>query len=86
MVSVFGSLQECLRLTSLDEVDPYICFTNTFDGSGSIKVCSTPVRVVCNNTLNLALSNAKRTWSTRHVGDIKGKLEEAKETLGLAKK
>ena len=67
-----------------DDVDPYICFTNTFDGSGAIKVCLTPIRVVCNNTLNLALSRASRSWSTKHMGDMAGKLMEAKETLMLA--
>ena len=67
-----------------DDVDPYLCFTNTFDGSGAIKVCMTPVRVVCNNTLNLALETTKRSWSTRHIGDLAGKLHQAKETLGLA--
>lgn len=67
-----------------DDVIPYICFTNSHDGSGCIKVCMTPTRVVCNNTLNLALSTAKRMWSTRHVGNISGKLEEAKQTLGMA--
>lgn len=67
-----------------DDIEPYICFTNTHDGSGAIKVCMTPVRVVCNNTLNLALKTAKRSWSTRHVGDIQGKLDEARQTLGLA--
>lgn len=67
-----------------DDIIPYICFTNSHDGSGCIKVCMTPTRVVCNNTLNLALSTAKRMWSTRHVGNISGKLEEAKQTLGMA--
>lgn len=67
-----------------DKVDPYICFTNTFDGTGAIKICMTPVRVVCNNTLNIALSSAQRAWSTKHVGDIKGKLEEARQTLQMA--
>lgn len=67
-----------------DDVDPYICFTNTHDGTGAIKVCMTPIRVVCNNTLNVALNNAKRMWSTKHVGDMESKLLEAKETLGLA--
>ena len=67
-----------------DDVDPYLCFTNTFDGSGAITVCMTPVRVVCNNTLNLALETTKRSWSTRHIGDLAGKLHQAKETLGLA--
>lgn len=67
-----------------DNIVPYLCFTNTHDGSGAVKVCSTPIRVVCNNTLNLALHNAKRTWSVRHVGNIEGKLAEAAETLQLA--
>ena len=67
-----------------DDIDPYICFTNTHDGTGSIKVCMTPVRVVCNNTLNFALANAKRSWSTRHMGNMAEKLAEAKHTLGLA--
>ena len=69
-----------------DKFDPYICFTNTHDGTGSIRVCMTPIRVVCNNTLNVALSTAKRSWSTKHMGDMQTKLQEAKITLGLADK
>ena len=67
-----------------DAIDPYICFSNSHDGTGAIKVCMTPIRVVCNNTLNLALNNASRTWSTKHIGDISAKLAEAKHTLMLA--
>jgi hypothetical protein len=44
----------------------------------------TPIRVVCNNTLNMALSSAERSWSTPHRGDIKTRLEEARQTLQLA--
>jgi len=69
-----------------DKFDPYICFMNTHDGTGAIRVCMTPVRVVCNNTLNFALSTAKRMWSAKHMGNIQMKLEEARETLGLANK
>lgn len=67
-----------------DKVDPYICFTNSHDGTGAIKVCMTPIRVVCSNTLNIALSQASRSWSSKHMGDMAGKLHEAKITLGLA--
>lgn len=66
-----------------DDLEQYICFTNTFDGSGAIQVICTPIRVVCNNTLNLALNSAKRKWSTRHIGDMQSKLTEARITLGL---
>lgn len=67
-----------------DKFDPYICFTNSHDGFGAVKVCMTSTRVVCNNTLNLALSTASRMWSTRHVGNIQEKLAEAQHTLKLA--
>ena len=68
-------------IISGDEITPYLVFMNTHDGTGAIKAAMTPVRVVCMNTLNLALSTAKRSWSTNHVGDIRGKLEDARYTL-----
>ena len=67
-----------------DDVDPYICFANSFDGSGAVQVCATPIRVVCANTMNLALNTAKRKWSTKHVGNMQSKLEEARMCLMLA--
>ena len=67
-----------------EEFIPYLCFTNSHDGTGAIKAVMTPIRVVCQNTLNVALSGAKRAWSTKHMGDLKSKLEEAKTTLKLA--
>ena len=69
-----------------EEITPYMVFTNSHNGSGAIRVAITPVRVVCSNTLNLALSSAKRCWSCNHVGDINGKLEDARNTLLYAGK
>ena len=67
-----------------DVVEPYMCLTNSHDGFGSLKVCMTPVRVVCQNTLNLALDTAKRSWNVRHTSSIDSKMAIAKQTLGLA--
>lgn len=67
-----------------DDVDPYLCFSNSHDGTGAVKVCTTPIRVVCNNTLNLALKGAKRSWSTKHMGSIETKMKEARHTLQMA--
>lgn len=69
-----------------DDFGQYLCFTNTHDGSGAVKVMMTPVRVVCNNTLNLALNTTKRMWTCKHMGSMKDKLHEAEETLGFANK
>lgn len=67
-----------------DDVEPYMFFSNSHDGTGSIKVGMTPVRIVCANTLAIALNTAKRQWSTKHVGDMQSKLEEAKLCLRMA--
>jgi phage/plasmid-like protein (TIGR03299 family) len=68
-------------IISGDRICPYMVFSNSHDGSGAIKVAMTPIRVVCQNTLNLALSNADRIWSSIHTGDIGLKLKDAKDTL-----
>ncbi len=64
-----------------ERITPYMVLSNSHDGSGAIKVAMTPIRVVCQNTLNLALSSADRIWTAKHTGDVQGKLLEAKETL-----
>ncbi len=51
-----------------------------------LKVAITPIRVVCQNTLNLALSTAKRSWSMIHAGNIEEKFQVARNTLVLAEK
>lgn len=71
---------ETAKITG-ENFEPYLVFTNTHDGTGAIKVSLTPVRIVCQNTLNLALNNAKRTWTCIHKGDIQSKLHEAEQTL-----
>ena len=90
-----GSLQEGRKVWLLarlpreyiiggERISPYLVFSNTHDGSGSVKVAVTPVRVVCNNTLNLALDTASRSFSMVHTGNIQDKIQEAKDTLFMA--
>lgn len=69
-----------------EQIDPYLVFSSSHDGSGAIKVAMTPIRVVCQNTLNLVLGSAKRIWSTVHVGELAAKMDEAHSTLQLAEK
>lgn len=92
-----GSLQEGKKVWLLahmpheyiisgERISPYLLFSNTHDGSGAIKAALTPIRVVCNNTLNLALRTAERSWSMIHTGDIKSKMKEASDTLFKAER
>ena len=71
-------------IMSGDKISSFLVFSNTHDGSGAVRVAITPVRVVCNNTLNLALATANRSFSMIHTGDIKGKVRMAQEALFMA--
>jgi len=92
---VFGSLA-LERETVLDpsgvadKVKTYLLINTSHDGSIAIQASITPVRVVCANTLNLALGakrgkNAiKQSFKIRHTQTANGKVQIARETLGLA--
>lgn len=67
-----------------DEVENYLFFTNSHDGSSALTAGITNVRVVCNNTLQMAIKGAQRTWSCRHTDSIFDKKAQAQEALGLA--
>lgn len=67
-----------------DKVDTYLLVTTSHDGSSSTKACTTPVRVVCNNTMTLALRGAKQSVSIRHTRNSAIALDEARRQLGLS--
>jgi phage/plasmid-like protein (TIGR03299 family) len=94
---VFGSiaLREGITLDPngrADKIDNYLLINTSHDGSIAIQASITPVRVVCANTLNLALSSfkgknsAKQSFKIRHTSTAEGKIAVAREALGLAHK
>jgi phage/plasmid-like protein (TIGR03299 family) len=92
---VFGSLA-LERETVLDpngvsdKVNTYLLINTSHDGSVAIQASITPVRVVCANTLNLALGSLKgkkgikQSFKIRHTATASGKVQQAREALGLA--
>jgi phage/plasmid-like protein (TIGR03299 family) len=93
---VFGSIALADSITldpngRADKIDNYLLINTSHDGSIAIQASITPVRVVCANTLNLALSSfkgkkaAKQTFKIRHTSTAEGKIAVAREALGLAK-
>lgn len=68
---------------SKDVINDYILFTNAHDGSSAVLACFTPVRVVCNNTLNAALRNAKNKFYARHTTNVNQRLDLAAQTMKL---
>ncbi len=66
-----------------DVLDDYFCLVNGHDGKFSLRAFGTSVRVVCNNTLQMALSQARgQTYSISHNGDFETKLDDMRRALG----
>ncbi len=65
----------------VDPIEKYLLCTTSHDGSSPVMVTATPVRVVCNNTLNAALRGAKNKFRIRHTTNVESKIEEARKTL-----
>ncbi len=92
---VFGSLA-LERETVLDpsgvadKINTYLLVNTSHDGSVAIQASVTPVRVVCANTLNMALgafkgkNGVKQTFKIRHTQTANGKVQAAREALGIA--
>ena len=69
-----------------DAVDLYLAFVTSHDGSLKFGVHVTPIRVVCQNTLNLALRGTVQSWSIKHSSSAMSSIEEARKTLKLTAK
>lgn len=76
-------MPESLQIGGVDKVDLYLMAWNTHDGTSSFQIVVTPIRVVCQNTLTAALGNAKSTFALRHTPKVSGKVQAARDALGL---
>ena len=80
-----------IRIDSTDDiVKRYLLLVNSHNGTMSLRMFFTPIRVVCQNTLNVAFKNKrelseKGIW-LRHSANIAGRIEEARNILGFADK
>ncbi len=83
IVWVLAKIKDSFELFKGDTVESYLLFTNPHKFGQSIDVRFTPIRVVCNNTLTLSLSqNADRMVKKSHRTEFNA--EQVKEQLGIA--
>lgn len=59
-----------------DDAEVYAVITTSHDGSGAVTVMLTPVRVVCNNTLQYALGCNYSKFAFRHTVNVKLRMKE----------
>lgn len=65
------------------QIDKYLLLSMSHDGSSAITIMFTPIRVVCNNTLSMALSGSRNKITIKHTKNARERIELSKSTLGL---
>jgi phage/plasmid-like protein (TIGR03299 family) len=73
-----------------DKTLTYLLVHSSHDGSAAVQAMITPVRVVCQNTLNMALNDAsrkrgslKQSFKFRHTSTLQQNATQAREALKL---
>jgi phage/plasmid-like protein (TIGR03299 family) len=82
-VWVLAQLPEHIEVGG-DPIRPYILLMNSHDGSTAVVAASTPIRVVCQNTLNWGLERARQKYSIRHTEKIREQVHQARRVLDLS--
>jgi len=67
-----------------DAHNMYLLFRMGHDGTMAIAAEIVTIRVVCMNTLIMAMTSAKQRWSITHTQKIEGRIAEAREALKLS--
>ena len=85
-IFITAKLPNYIKVGNDDLIEKYLFLTTSHDGAGSIMAAFTPVRVVCNNTLNAALRNCSNAIKIRHTANAKERLEQAHTLMGITNK
>jgi phage/plasmid-like protein (TIGR03299 family) len=83
-IFITAKLPGYIKVGKEDLIDKYLFLTTSHDGFGSITAAFTPVRIVCNNTLNAALRNQSNSIKIRHTQGAKERLEMAHTVMGIS--
>ena len=84
-VWMLARLPKEFRAAGDDIIRPYVLLTNGHDGSHGLRMIATTIRVVCQNTLNLAMRNSFGSdgLSIGHWSNLEQRVTEARRKLGI---
>jgi len=83
-IFITAKLPDYIKVGREDLIEQYLFLTTSHDGFGSITAAFTPVRIVCNNTLNAAFKNCSSAVKIRHTSSAKDRLEQAHKVMGIS--
>jgi phage/plasmid-like protein (TIGR03299 family) len=83
-IFITAKLPDYIKVGKDDLIEKYLFLTTSHDGFGSITAAFTPIRIVCNNTLNAAFRNCSNSIKIRHTQNAKERLEEAHKVMGIS--
>ena len=86
VVWILAKVDGVISIANNDDINKYILLTTKHDGTGSVDIKFTPVRVVCNNTLTIALSSIgvkNASIKIAHIQNMDTRLNDAKVALGI---
>lgn len=64
-------------------IDMYVLIINYHDGKHAMQAMITPIKVVCNNTLDAAVKGCKNIIPIRHTSTYKEQIDEAVRLMGI---
>lgn len=83
-IFITAKLPDYIRVGIKDWIEQYLFLTTTHDGLGSITAAFTPIRIVCNNTLNAAMNNYSGAIKIRHTASATERLKQAHTLMGIS--
>jgi phage/plasmid-like protein (TIGR03299 family) len=83
---VMAKMPDAMEIVRGDECFKYLLLSNTHSGDGSVIVKFTSVRVVCQNTLMMAMKDGQKAYRVRHSKKMQFKLTELREFLAITQK
>jgi phage/plasmid-like protein (TIGR03299 family) len=81
-VWILAKLPDTIRVIGDDITEKYLLLSNSHDGDSSVQVKFTPIRVVCQNTLTMALSQGKGI-RVAHTPSLPERMKAARDALGI---
>lgn len=83
-VWLLAKLPGYVRVKGDDITEKYLLLSNSHNGTSAVSIMFTPIRVVCQNTLNVAVTGADNKVHVRHTSNMGMRVAAVREALGIA--